>query len=87
VDSFVPALRIFIARHGKPKIIWSDHGINFVGAKTISSLKELGQFLNDQQVQDQVPKFCTIQYSNTEWKFIPEKIPHIGGLWESAVKA
>ena len=32
-DSFVAALRRFIARRGNPKVIWSDHGTNFIGAK------------------------------------------------------
>jgi hypothetical protein len=82
-DSFVAALRRFIARRGKPKIIWSDHGTNFVGAK--NDLKELEQFLNNQRVQDHVSEFCTIQH--IDWKFIPEKAPHFGGLWESAVKS
>ena len=32
-DAFVSALRRFFARRGKPKLIWSDHGTNFVGAQ------------------------------------------------------
>ena len=82
-DSFVAALRRFISRRGKPKVIWSDHGTNFVGAK--NDLKDLEQFLSDKAVQDHVSEFCTIQH--IEWKFIPEKTPHFGGLWESAVKS
>ena len=82
-DSFVAALRRFISRRGKPKIIWSDHGTNFVRAK--NDLKDLEQFLSDKAVQDHVSEFCTIQH--IEWKFIPEKAPHFGGLWESAVKS
>ena len=35
----------FIGRRGKSKVIWSDHGTNFVG-----DLKELEQFLSDQKV-------------------------------------
>ncbi len=32
--AFIAALHRFISRRGKPKLIWSDHGSNFVGAKT-----------------------------------------------------
>ena len=31
-DAFIACLRHFIARHGKPQTIWSDHGTNFIGA-------------------------------------------------------
>jgi hypothetical protein len=31
-DAFIAALRRFIARRGRPVLIWSDHGSNFVGA-------------------------------------------------------
>ena len=32
-DSFINALEKFIARQGEPKEIWSDNGMNFVGAQ------------------------------------------------------
>ena len=31
-DAFLASLRRLIARRGKPSLIWSDHGTNFVGA-------------------------------------------------------
>ena len=82
-DCFISALRRFIARRGKPKLLWSDHGSNFVGAK--SDLKGLVRFLNTQMAQKDISDFCTTQH--IEWKFIPEKAPHFGGLWESAVRS
>ena len=30
-EAFIACLRRFIARRGKPSLIWSDHGSNFVG--------------------------------------------------------
>ena len=49
---FISALRRFIARRGKPKLLWSDHGSNIVGAK--SDLKELVKFLNTQMAQKEM---------------------------------
>ena len=59
-DCFISALRRFIARRGKPKLLWSDHGSNFVGAK--SDLKGLVRFLNTQMAQKDISDFCTTQH-------------------------
>ena len=45
--AFIAALRCFIARCGKPFLIWSDHGTNFVGAAR--ELKELFEFLGERK--------------------------------------
>ena len=82
-ESFISALRRFIARRGHPAMIWSDHGTNFVGANR--ELKELSDFLDQQRVQDLVSGFCSSK--RIAWKFIPEHSPHFGGLWEAAVKS
>ena len=63
--------------------MWSDHGTNFVGAK--NDLKELEQFLSERKVQGHISEFCMSH--RIDWKFIHEKAPHFGGLWESAVKS
>ncbi len=42
-EAFLACLRRFIARRGRPVLIWSDHGTNFVGAKRL--LKDLYKFL------------------------------------------
>ena len=75
-EAFLATLRRFIARRGKPSTIWSDHGTNFVGAA--HELKELTEFLKGQEVQNLISKFCSAQ--NIEWRFIPERAPHFGGL-------
>ena len=82
-EAFVATLRRFIARRGKPSLIWSDHGSNFVGAQ--KDLKELVEFLEDLKTQNAISQFCTSQ--RIVWKFIPERSPHFGGLWESCVKS
>ena len=82
-DAFLACLRRFIARRGKPSLIWSDHGSNFVGADR--ELKELVKFLELQKTNDDISHFCSSQ--KIVWKFIPEHAPHFGGLWEAAVKS
>ena len=82
-EAFLACLRRFISRRGKPTLIWSDHGTNFVGAAR--EIKELIAFLKTQRSQDAISEFCSTQ--NIQWKFIPEHAPHFGGLWEAAVKS
>ena len=82
-EAFVASLRRFMARRGKPSVVWSDHGTNFVGAAR--EIKEFVEFLQQQKVQNVISEFCSS--SNVEWKFIPERAPHFGGLWEAAVKS
>ena len=54
--SFKACLRRFIARHGKPHTIWSDHGSNFVDAQ--GELMELAAFLDKQQKKGEISDFC-----------------------------
>ena len=82
-EAFISTLRQFIARRGKPSLVWSDHGSNFVGAQ--KDLKQLAEFLEDQKTQNSISQFCASQ--KIVWKFIPECSPHFGGLWESCVKS
>ena len=82
-DAFIACLRRFISRRGIPGLIWSDHGSNFVGAAR--ELKELSEFLELQKTQKEISEFCTSV--NIHWKFIPERSPHFGGIWEAAVKS
>ena len=82
-EAFLACLRCFISRRGKPTLIWSDHGTNFVGAAR--KIKELIAFLKNQRSQDAISEFCSTQ--NIQWKFISEHTPHFDGLWEAAVKS
>ncbi len=82
-EGFIACLRRFVARRGKPSTIWSDHGTNFVGANR--ELKEFVEFLGEEKNAKRISQFCSSQKIN--WKFIPERAPHFGGLWEAAVKS
>lgn len=82
-EAFLAGPRRFVARRGKPILIWSDHGTNFVGAARL--LTELQEFLHRRETQEAVTSFCASQ--GITWEFIPERAPHFGGLWEAAVKS
>ena len=82
-EAFIACLRRFIARRGKPSLIWSDNGTNFIGAA--NEIKQLTQFLNQRATQGSISDFLSSQM--IEWKFIPQRAPHFGGLWEAAVKS
>ena len=82
-EAFIASLRRFIARRGKPILIWSDHGTNFVGATR--QLKEFYEFLQQPKTNESISNFCASQ--RIKWEFIPERAPHFGGLWEAAVKS
>ena len=82
-NAFMSCLRRFISRRGRPTVIMSDHGTNFVGASR--ELKELGNFLQKQASRKAISEFCS--YRGIQWRFIPERSPHFGGIWEAAVKS
>ena len=82
-EAFLASFRRFISRRGKPSLIWSDNGTNFTGAAR--ELKELSDFLEHQKIQQSISEFCSTQH--IKWKFIPERAPHFGGLWEAAVRS
>ncbi len=76
-------MKRFIARRGLPLLIWSDNGTNFVGAAR--ELKELYNLLSTRVFQDSVTDYLSTQ--NIKWKFNPQHAPHVGGIWEAAVKS
>lgn len=47
-------------------------------------IREFVEFLERQRTQNVISEFCSTQ--SIEWKFIPERAPHFGGLWEATVK-
>ena len=52
-EAFIACLRRFIARRGKPTLIMSNNGTNFVGANR-EELQELNQFLQQQKAQQSI---------------------------------
>ena len=82
-EAFIACLRRFISRRGKPSLLWSDNGTNYVGAH--KELEEIQKFLEIKMTQWNISQFCSSQ--RIEWKFIPLHTPHFGGLWEATVKS
>ncbi|XP_065359110.1 uncharacterized protein LOC135953245 [Calliphora vicina] len=72
----------FVGRRGLPHKIVSDNGRNFVGASR-AFRKEFLTFLKTVS-HDIAQKYLTHGF---EWSFIPPHAPHMGGLWEAAVKS
>nr|CAI5869832.1 unnamed protein product [Callosobruchus analis] len=75
------ALRRFVSRRGKPRRVYSDNGTNFVS--TAKELKDLGNYIK----QNQGDLEAAFSKENIEWKFIPPRSPHFGGLWEAGIKS
>lgn len=70
-ESFLSALRRFIARRGRCSQLYSDCGTNFVGAH-----RELIQYMRTASDREKI-----------SWSFNPPSAPHFGGLWETGVKS
>ncbi|KAI5748367.1 hypothetical protein M8J77_024789 [Diaphorina citri] len=81
-ETFLAALRRFVARRGVVKVLYSDQGTNFVGAS--NTLNELYKLLDSQSYKDAFQKELLDQ--RIEFRFNPPSSPHFGGLWESNVR-
>jgi len=77
-ESFLNVLGRFIARRGKPYIIWSDNATSFqLAEKTINILTTPGP--------DQDPEeFMAL--NRIKWHFIAQLSPWSGGFYERLVK-
>ena len=76
-DSFITCLRRFIARRGKPTVIYSDNGTNFVGAN-----HEIQECLNRWN-QEKIAS--TLSQERIQWVISPPAAPHMRGVWERFV--
>jgi transposase InsO family protein len=80
---FLQALNRFFDRRGICQTIYSDNATNFVGANR--HLKEIYELFWSTNHQQRLQEALTPK--RIEWKFIPPRSPHFGGLWESSVKS
>ncbi|KAG5876046.1 hypothetical protein JTB14_031573 [Gonioctena quinquepunctata] len=81
-EAFLLTLKRFISRRGIPAVIHSDNATNYVGAR--NHLRELREFFAKSQLSESLKVFAA--ETGFDWKFIPPRSPHWGGLWEAAVK-
>ena len=77
-DSFLEALRRFIARRGQPLLLRSDNGGNFVKGE-----KELREAVCEWN-QDKIHNFLLAK--NVKWIFNPPAGSHHGGVWERCIR-
>ena len=78
-DSFLMAFHRFVARRGKPSVVYSDNGSNFTAAE--KELQEEVAALNNERVEHDM------LIEAIEWHFIPPYAPHMGGVWERIVRS
>ena len=81
-EAFHATFARFTGRRGLPKTMFSDNGRNFLGTSR-ALLKEETEFLRASEKSIN-QKYLTHGF---KWSFIPPYSPHMGGLWESAVKS
>ncbi|XP_053698901.1 uncharacterized protein LOC128745855 [Sabethes cyaneus] len=81
-SAFIAASTRFSSRYGLPSRLCSDNATNLRGAAR--KFRELYQHINEAEQDDKVVDF----FSNKgiEWKFIPARSPHHGGLWEAGIR-
>ena len=80
-DSFIQAMRRFIARRGAVREIRSDNGTNFVGAE--SELKEAYKEMD----QAKIGNFLTEQGCDyITWERNTPRASHMGGVWERQIR-
>jgi len=80
-DSYINALRRFLAEHGPVRQIRSDRGTNFVGAK-----RELADALRE---MDREKVSSHLLKENCDWIEMQMNVPsasHMGGSWERQIR-
>ena len=78
-DSFINALRRFVARRGAVRCIRSDNGSNLVGAE--AELKRSLKNLDESLIARSMAKM------DIEWYFNPPHASHFGGAWERMIRS
>ncbi|UYV75610.1 hypothetical protein LAZ67_13000736, partial [Cordylochernes scorpioides] len=74
-EAFIQALRRFIARRGRPTVIYSENGTNFVGANNDLRALNWKKIVLDQDLH------------KINWKFIPPTAAWWGGWWERLIRS
>ena len=83
-DSFINALRRFIARRGPVREIRSDQGTNIVGAQT--ELKKALEEMDHDGIQRHLSKEFNADWV-IRWKQNPPAASHMDGVWERQIRS
>ncbi|XP_017489234.1 PREDICTED: uncharacterized protein LOC108377480 isoform X2 [Rhagoletis zephyria] len=81
-EAFRAAFTRFVGRRGLPNKIMSDNGKTFIGAQRAIQ-RDFALFLKE-AASDVAARYAV---QGLSWQFIPPYAPHMGGLWEAAVKS
>ena len=76
-DSFINAFRRFMSRRGRPEVVFSDNGTNFVGGEV-----ELRKSM--EQISRKLIKAYAVK-EDMIWNFNPPAASHMGGVWERMI--
>ena len=79
VNSFISAMQRFVARRGRPKIIYSDNGTNLTAGE-----KELRMSIKNWRKHHITGEATNL---GIDWRFSPPAGPHFGGVWERPVQS
>jgi hypothetical protein len=82
-NAFIAALKRFISRRMLCRKLYCDNATNFVGARR--HLAELRHAFLNQSTQSEISTWCA--ENAIEFKHIPPRASHFGGLWEAAVRS
>ena len=77
-DSFLLALRRFIARRGQVREIYSDNGSNFASGER--ELRDAMLEWNQEKIHN------ALLQKNINWSFSPPYGSHFGGIWERCIR-
>ncbi|GFX89294.1 integrase catalytic domain-containing protein [Trichonephila clavipes] len=72
--AFLQSLRRFISRRGRPTIIYSDNGTNFVGSNSALNSIDWDAVISKANIQ------------KIKWKFNPPSAAWWGGFWERMIQ-
>ena len=82
-DSFLNALRRFVARRGPVREIRSDQGTNLVGAE--KELRRALEEIDNGSIQRSLCREFKADW--VQWKRNPPSASHMGGVWERQIRS
>ena len=82
-ESFLAALRRFMARRGRSHNMYGDNATCFKGAN--NTLCELRKMLNSDVVQEKIKNFMITE--GVRWNFVLPTSPHFVGFWEAGINS